>query len=81
MKINSLSLLDKTVQVQVTPQVKRMLCGLFERGVTRDGLEWPAAMASLTVSEMVRIKTSRRHTRENESDCSTVVQQLVSKLN
>ena len=34
MNINSLSLLDKTVQV--TPQVMRMLGGLLEREVTRD---------------------------------------------
>ena len=41
MNINSLSLLDKTVQV--TPQVMRMLGGLLEREVTRDGPEWAAA--------------------------------------
>ena len=49
MNINSLSFLDKTVQV--TPQVMRMLGGLFEREVTRDDPEWIAAVASLTVSE------------------------------
>ena len=37
MNINSLSLLDKTVQV--TPQVMRMLGGLLEREVTRDDPE------------------------------------------
>ena len=47
MNINSLSLLDKTVQV--TPQKMRMLGGLFEREVTRDDPEWAAAMASLKV--------------------------------
>ena len=49
MNINSLSVLDKTVQV--TPQVTRMLGELLEREVTRDHPEWAAAMASLIVSE------------------------------
>ena len=40
--------------------------------------EWTAAMASLKVSEKVRIKPSRRQHKENERDCRTVVQQLVS---
>ena len=53
MNINILSLLDKAVQV--TPQVMRMLGGLLEREVTRDGPEWAAALASLTVSEKVKI--------------------------
>ena len=57
MNINSLSLLDKTVQV--TPQVMRMLGGLLEREVTRDDPEWTAAVASLTVSEKVKIMPSR----------------------
>ena len=48
MNINSLSFLDKTVQV--TPQVMQMLGGLLEREVTRDDPEWAAAVASLTVS-------------------------------
>ena len=43
MNINSLSLLDKTVQV--TPQLMRMLGGLLEREVTRDYPEWAAAVA------------------------------------
>ena len=43
MNINSLSLLNKTVQV--TPQVMRMLGGLLERKVTRDDPEWAAAVA------------------------------------
>ena len=47
LNINSLSLLDKTVQV--TPQKMRMLGELLEREVTRDNPEWAAAMASLTV--------------------------------
>ena len=63
MNINSLSLLEKTVQV--TPQVMRMLGGLLEREVTRGDPEWAAAMASLTISEKVRIKPSRRQHIEN----------------
>ena len=59
MNINSLSLLDRTVQV--TPQVMRMLGGLLEREVTRDDPEWTAAVASLKVSEKVKIMPSRRH--------------------
>ena len=78
MNINSLSLLDKTVQV--TPQVMRMLGELFEREVTRDDPEWAAAMALLTVSEKVKIKPSRRQHKENEKDCRTIVQQLVSSI-
>ena len=76
MNINSLSLLDKTVQV--TPQVMRMLGGLLEREVTRDDPEWTAAVASLTVSEKVKIMPSRRQHEDNERDCRTIVQQLVS---
>ena len=78
MNINSLSLLDKTVQV--TPQVMHMLGGLLEREVTRDDPEWAAAMASLTVSEKVKIMPSRRQHKENERDCRTIVQQLVSSI-
>ena len=78
MNINSLSLLDKTVQV--TPQVMRMLGGLLEREVTRDYAEWTAAVASLTVSEKVKIMPSRRQHEENERDCRTIVQQLVSSI-
>ena len=58
MKINSLSLLDKTVQV--TPEVMRMLGELLWREVTRDGPEWAAAMTSLTISEKVRIKQQHK---------------------
>ena len=76
MNINSLSLLDKTVQV--TPQVMQMLCGLLEREVNRDHSEWAAAMSSLTVREKVKITPSRRQHKENERDCRTVVKQLVS---
>ena len=76
MNINSLSLLDKTVQV--TPQVMRMLGGLLEREMTRDDSEWAAAMASLTVSEKVKIMPSIRHHKDNERDCRSIVQQLVS---
>ena len=78
MNINSLSLLDKTVQVR--PQVMRMLGGLLEREVTRDDPEWTAARASLTVSVKVKIMPSRRHHEENEKDCRTIVQQLVSSM-
>ena len=77
MNINSLSLLDKTA-VQITPQVMRMLGGLLEREVTRDDPEWTAAVASLTVSEKMKIMSSRRQHEENERDCRTIVQQLVS---
>ena len=62
MNINSLSLLDKTVQA--TPQVMRMLGGLFEREVNRDDPEWTAAVASLTVSEKVNIMPSRRQQKK-----------------
>ena len=78
MNINSLSLLDKTVQV--TPQVMRMLGGLLETEVTRDDPEWTAAVASLTVSEKVKIMPSRRQHEENERDCRTIVHQLVSSI-
>ena len=78
MNINSLSSLDKTVQV--TPQVMRMLGGLLEREVTRDDPEWTAAVASLTVSEKAKIMPSRRQHEESERDCRTIVQQLVSPI-
>ena len=70
MNINSLSLLDKTVQV--TPQVMRVLGGFLEREVTRDDPEWAAAVASLTVSEKVKIMPSRRQHKENERGCRTL---------
>ena len=78
MNVNSRSLLDKTVQI--TPQVMRMLGGLLEREVTRDDPEWAAAMASLTVSEKVKIVPSRRQHKENERDCRTIVQQIMSSI-
>ena len=78
MNINSLSLLEK--MVQVTPQVMRMLGELFEREVNRDDPEWAAVMASVTVSVKVNIKPSRRQHRENERDCRTIVHQLVSSI-
>ena len=78
MNINSLSLLDKTVQV--TTQVMRMLGGLLEREVTRDDPEWTAAVASLTVRKKVKIMPSRRQYEENERDYRTIVQQLVSSI-
>ena len=78
MNINSLYLLDKTVQV--TPQVMRMLGRMLEREVTRDDPEWAAAMALLTVSEKVKIKPSRRQHKKNEKDYRTIVQQLVSSI-
>ena len=76
--INSFSLLDKTVQV--TPQVTQMLGGLLEREVTRDEPEWAAAMASLTLSEKVKIMPSIRQHKDNERDCRTIVQQLMSSI-
>ena len=78
MNINSLSLLDKTVQV--TPQVMRMLGGLLEREVTRDDPEWISAVASLTIREKLKIMPSRRQHEEKERDCRTIVQQLVSSI-
>ena len=78
MNINSLSLLDKTVQV--TPQVMRMLGELLEIEVTRVDPEWAAAMASLTVSEKIKIKPLRRQHKENERDCRTIFQQLESSI-
>ena len=78
MNTNSLSLLDKTVQV--APQMMRMLGGLLEREVTRDDPEWAAAVASLTVSEKVKIMPSRLQHKENKRDCRTIVQQLVSLI-
>ena len=78
MNINSISLLDKTVQV--TPQVMRMLGGLLEREVTRDDPEWTAAVSSLTTREKVKIMPPRRQHEENERDCRTIVQQLVSSI-
>ena len=76
MNINSLSLLDKTVQV--TPQVMPMLGGLLEREVTRDDPEWTAAVASPSVREKVKIMPPRRQHEQNERDYRTIVQQLVS---
>ena len=78
MNINSLSLLEKTVQV--TPQVMRMLGGLLEKEVTKNDPEWAAAMASLTFSEKVKIMPLRRQHKENDRDCRTIVQQLVSSI-
>ena len=78
MSVNSFSLLNKTLQA--TTQVNRMLGELLEREVTRDDPEWAAAMALLTVSEKIRIKPSRHQHEENERDCRTVVQQLVSSI-
>ena len=78
MNINILSLLDKTVQV--TPQMMRMLGGLLERDVNKDDPEWAAAMASLSVSEKVKIRPSRRQHKENEKFCWTIVQQLLSSI-
>ena len=53
---------------------------MLEREVTRDDPEWAAAMASLTVSEMVKIMPSIRQHKDNERDCRTIVQQLVSSI-
>ena len=57
-----------------------MLNELLEREKTRDDTEWAAAMESLTVSEKIRIKPSRNQHQENERDCRTVAQQLVSSI-
>ena len=76
--INRLSFLGKTVHV--TAEVMRILGGLLEKEVTRDDPEWAAAMTSLTVSEKVRIKPTRRQHEENEKDRGTVVQHLVSSI-
>ena len=54
MDINSLSLLDKTIQV--TPQVMRTLGDLLEREVERDNPEWTAAINSLRVKEKIRFE-------------------------
>ena len=78
LNINSLSLLDKTVEV--TQKVMRMLGGLLESEVTRDDPEWTAAVASLTVREKVKIMPSKQQHEENERDCRTIVQQLVSSI-
>ena len=78
MNINSPSLSNKTVQV--TLQVMRMLGGLLEREVTRDDPEWAAAMASLTVSEKMKFMPSIRQHKDNERDCRSIVQQLVSSI-
>ena len=48
--------------------------------MTRDDPEWAAAVASLTVSEKVKIIPSRRQNKENERDYRTIVQQLVSPI-
>ena len=66
--------------MQVTLQVMRMLGGLLEREVTRDDPEWAAAMASLIVSEKVKIMPSIRQHKDNEKDCRSIVQQLVSSI-
>ena len=57
-----------------------MLGGLLEREVTRDDPELAAAMASLTVSEKVKIMPSIRQHKDNERDCRSIVQQLVSSI-
>ena len=58
----------------------RMLGESLEREVTRDETEWAAAMESLTVSEKIKILSSRRQHKENERDFRTIVQQLVSSI-
>ena len=63
MSISNLSLLDKTVLV--TLQVIQMLGGLLKRELSRDGPERAANMASLTVSEKVRIMLSSCQHKEN----------------
>ena len=58
----------------------RILGRLLEREVTRDDPEWAADMASLTLREKVKIMPSRRQHKDNERDCRTIVQQLVSSI-
>ena len=41
----------------------RMLGGLLEREVTRDDPEWTAAVASLTISEKVKIMSPDDNTK------------------
>ena len=48
--------------------------------MTRDDLEWTAAVASLAIREKVKIMPSRRQHEENDRDCRTIVQQLVSSI-
>ena len=57
-----------------------MLGELLEREVTGDDPEWEASISSLTFSEKIKIKPSRCHHKENERDCRTIVQQLVSSI-
>ena len=57
-----------------------MLGELLEREVTRDDPECAAIMALLTISEKVKIKPSRRQHKENERECRTIVQQLVTSI-
>ena len=56
----------------------RMLGELLERELTRDEPEWAAAIASLTVSEKKKDNAIKNQHKENERDCRTIVQQLVS---
>ena len=58
----------------------QMLDGLLEREKTRDDPDLAAAVATLTLSDKVRIKPSRSQHKENEKDCRTVVEQLVSSI-
>ena len=58
----------------------RMLGGLLEREVTREDPEWAAAMASLTVREKVETMPLIRQHKDNERDCRSIVQQLVSSI-
>ena len=53
---------------------------IVRKEVTRDDPEWTAAVASLRVSEKVKIMSSRRQHEKNERDCRTIVQQLVSSI-
>ena len=67
MNINSLSLLDKTVQV--TPQVMRMLGGLLEREVTRDSSS--GITNSQGEGEDHAVQTTTRREREGLKDNSS----------
>ena len=48
--------------------------------MTRDEPEWAAAMASLAVSEKVKIMPSIRQYKDNERDFRSIVQKLVSSI-
>ena len=48
--------------------------------MTRDDPEWTAAVASLTVRKKVKIMPSIRQHKDNDRDCRSIVQQLISSI-